>query len=105
MIKVIQFGEGNFLRTFTNHYFDCLNKEGEKYSVNIVKPINSGTLDKFKKQNNVYHIILRGIKNGKSVEAQNRASFRKIKNQTAKSRKFSQNQKFGHSDQISGSKS
>ena len=57
MIKVVQFGEGNFLRTFVDLYFDTLNKEGGDYKVNIVKPITFGTLDKFKAQNNKYHIV------------------------------------------------
>ena len=40
MIKVLQYGEGNFLRTFVDVYFDTLNKEGAgEYEVNIVKPI------------------------------------------------------------------
>ena len=68
MIKVVQFGEGNFLRTFVDLYFDTLNKEGGDYKVNIVKPITFGTLDKFKAQNNVYHIVLRGVANGNPVE-------------------------------------
>ena len=53
-VKVLQFGEGNFLRTFVDLYFDTLNKEGGDYKVNIVKPITFGTLDKFKAQNNKY---------------------------------------------------
>ena len=49
MIKVLQYGEGNFLRTFVDVYFDTLNKEGAgEYEVNIVKPITFGNLDKFK---------------------------------------------------------
>ena len=69
MIKVIQFGEGNFLRTFVDAYFDSLNKEGEgPYEVSIVKPILFGSLDKFVKQNNRYHIVLRGVAEGKEVE-------------------------------------
>lgn len=68
MIKIIQYGEGNFLRTFADYYFDCLNKEGGEYEVNIIKPITFGNLDKFKKQNNIYHIVLRGVKNGNAVE-------------------------------------
>ena len=68
MIKVLQYGEGNFLRTFADYYFDCLNKEGGEYSVNIVKPITFGTLEKFKEQKNKYHIVLRGVKEGKAVE-------------------------------------
>ena len=58
MIKIIQYGEGNFLRTFADYYFDCLNKEGGEYEVNIVKPITFGNLDKFRAQNNKYHIVL-----------------------------------------------
>ena len=68
MVKVLQFGEGNFLRTFVDAYFDTLNKEGGDYSVDIVKPIPFGTLERFKKQNNKYHIVLRGVKEGKPVE-------------------------------------
>ncbi len=68
MIKVCQFGEGNFLRTFVDMYFDTLNKKGYEYSVDIVKPITFGTLEKFEKQNNKYNIVLRGAVNGKAVE-------------------------------------
>ena len=68
MIKVLQFGEGNFLRTFVDLYFDTLNEEGGEYSVDIVKPIVFGSLERFKKQNNKYHILLRGVKDGKPVE-------------------------------------
>ena len=38
MIKIMQFGEGNFLRAFVDHYFESLNREGGEYSVSIVKP-------------------------------------------------------------------
>ena len=69
MIKIMQYGEGNFLRTFVDVYFDTLNKEGVgEYSVNIVKPITFGTLERFEKQNNKYHIVLRGMNEGKEVE-------------------------------------
>lgn len=69
MIKILQYGEGNFLRTFVDAYFDHLNKnEGGMYEVNIVKPITFGTLDRFEKQNNKYHIILRGVEKGEAVE-------------------------------------
>ena len=68
MIKVVQFGEGNFLRTFVDVYFDTLNKEGENFEVNIVKPITFGTLERFVKQDNKYHIVLRGVEKGKTVE-------------------------------------
>jgi len=69
MIKILQYGEGNFLRTFVDAYFDNLNKNGlGMYEVNIVKPITFGTLERFDKQNNKYHIVLRGVEKGKAVE-------------------------------------
>ncbi len=68
MVKVVQYGEGGFLRTFVDAYFDTLNKEGGEYEVHIVKPITFGTLERFEKQNNKYHIVLRGQKDGKAVE-------------------------------------
>ncbi len=68
MIKILQFGEGNFLRSFVDLYFQTLNEEGGCYSVNVVQPINFGSLDAFKKQNNKYNVILRGIKYGESSE-------------------------------------
>ena len=69
MVKVLQYGEGNFLRTFVDVYFDALNKnDGGMYAVNIVKPITFGTLERFERQENKYHIVLRGMENGKSVE-------------------------------------
>ena len=44
MVKIMQYGEGNFLRTFVDVYFDTLNKNGEgSYAVNIVKPITFGS--------------------------------------------------------------
>ena len=68
MIKIIQFGEGNFLRTFVDHYFSKLNDNGKEYGVIIVKPRSHGNLDKFKKQNNKYNIVLRGKKDGKVLD-------------------------------------
>lgn len=69
MIKVIQYGEGNFLRTFAEAYFDTLNKDGAgEYSVDVVQPILFGTLEKFRKQGNKYHIVLRGTSGGKERE-------------------------------------
>ena len=29
MVKILQYGEGNFLRTFVDVYFDTLNKNGQ----------------------------------------------------------------------------
>jgi len=64
----MQYGEGNFLRSFADLYFDTLNKEEGNYEVHIVKPIPFGTLERFQKQSNRYHVILRGMEEGKAVE-------------------------------------
>ena len=69
MIKVLQFGEGNFLRSFVDLYFDTLNREGlGEYGVSIVKPIRQGSLDAFARQDNRYHVVLRGSESGLGVE-------------------------------------
>ncbi len=67
MIKIAQFGEGNFLRTFADAYFDALNREGGEYEVSIIKPIPQGSLEKFKGRDG-YHIVLRGVENNAPVE-------------------------------------
>ena len=38
MVKILQYGEGNFLRTFVDIQFDTLNKNGVgMYAVNVVR--------------------------------------------------------------------
>ncbi|MCQ2399241.1 MAG: tagaturonate reductase, partial [Clostridia bacterium] len=68
MVKVLQFGEGNFLRTFVDAYFNALNGEGGEYEVTVIKPIPFGSLDKFDRQKCLYNIVLRGSVDGKAVE-------------------------------------
>ena len=69
MIKILQFGEGNFLRSFVDAYFNALNLEKQDgYEVTIIKPIPFGSLEKFHIQNNAYHLILRGYEKNKTVE-------------------------------------
>ena len=67
-IKVVQFGEGNFLRAFVDYMLDIANEKGVfDGSIAIVKPISFGSLDLFKKQDNLYTVVLRGKENGKVV--------------------------------------
>lgn len=69
-IKVVQFGEGNFLRAFVDYAIDIANEEG-KFSgdVAIVKPIAFGNLDRFDAQDNLYTVVLRGKENGKVINS------------------------------------
>ncbi len=69
MIRIAQFGEGNFLRTFADAYFDTLNREGGDYAVTVIKPRPGAPSPAFRAQDNRYHIILRGIQDGKVTEA------------------------------------
>ena len=68
MIKVLQYGQGNFLRTFVDAYFDQLNREGGDYQVTAVTAIPHENLEAFRRQGCRYHIILRGSQEGKPVE-------------------------------------
>ncbi len=67
-IRVIQFGEGNFLRGFVDYMLDILN-EGTDFNGNIVliKPIEYGNLDHFKMQDCLYTVSLRGISDGEET--------------------------------------
>ncbi len=64
-VKVLQFGEGNFLRAFVDYMFDVTNEKTDfNGGVVIVKPIEFGNLDRFHRQECQYTLQLRGIENG-----------------------------------------
>lgn len=67
--RVLQFGEGNFLRGFVDWMLDRLNKENEgDYGVVIVQPLKNGLVDKINEQDGLYSLYLRGLKNGERTE-------------------------------------
>lgn len=71
-VKVLQFGEGNFLRAFVDYMFDICNEKGLfDGSIVLAKPIEFGSLENFEKQDNIYTVSLRGITDGKA-SVQNR---------------------------------
>ena len=68
-IKVLQFGEGNFLRAFVDQMIDVLNeKTGFGGNIAIVKPIPAGSLARFDRQERLYTVLLRGKQSGKTVK-------------------------------------
>lgn len=68
-VRVLQFGEGNFLRAFVDYMIDIANeKAGFNGSVVLVKPISFGNLDAFHEQDCRYTVMLRGLVDGKPVE-------------------------------------
>jgi len=66
-IKVVQFGEGNFLRAFVDYMIDIANEKG-LFDGNIVliKPISFGSTEMFKEQDCKYTVSLRGIVEGEA---------------------------------------
>jgi tagaturonate reductase len=68
-VKVLQFGEGNFLRAFVDYFIDIANEKTDfNGSIVLVKPIAFGSLDRFHEQDCRYTVILRGLENGEKVE-------------------------------------
>lgn len=66
--KVIQFGEGGFLRGFVDYFLHKLNeKELWEGKVVIVQPIEKGMCSALMEQNCEYNLYLRGIENGEVI--------------------------------------
>lgn len=60
-VKVVQFGEGNFLRAFVDYMFDLANEQGKfDGSIVLIKPIEFGSLDMFHEQDCQYTVTLSG---------------------------------------------
>ena len=66
--RVLQFGEGNFLRAFVDYFIDCMNeKAGFNSKVCVVQPIAFDARARFKEQDSLYTLFLRGQENGEKV--------------------------------------
>lgn len=70
--RIIQFGEGNFLRGFVDYFIHCLNKK-DLYDgkVVLVQPIPVGQIEGLKAQDYKYNLYLRGIDKGEIVTEHN----------------------------------
>ncbi|MBE6974366.1 MAG: tagaturonate reductase [Ruminococcaceae bacterium] len=67
--KVLQFGEGNFLRAFVNYWFDVSNeKAGWNGKCCLVQPIAPGLSKLINDQEGLYTLYLRGTENGQKVD-------------------------------------
>ncbi|MBR2276053.1 MAG: tagaturonate reductase [Lachnospiraceae bacterium] len=66
--KVLQFGEGNFLRAFVDYFFDLMNeKAGFNGKVCVTQPIAQGLASMINEQEGLYTLFLRGSENGEKV--------------------------------------
>jgi tagaturonate reductase len=67
--KVLQFGEGNFLRGFVDWQIDVMNKQGNfNGSVVVVQPRGQEKIAKLNAQDGLYTLYLQGMKEGKAVQ-------------------------------------
>ena len=67
--KVLQFGEGNFLRAFVDYWFDVANeKAGWNGKCVLVQPIPQGLTKLINEQEGLYTLYLRGSENGQKVD-------------------------------------
>ncbi len=69
-IKMVQFGEGNFLRGFVDHMVDVANEQGVfDGDIVMIKPRAGGDLTRFREQNCKFTVSLRGIVDGEAKVA------------------------------------
>lgn len=67
-VKVMQFGEGNFLRAFVDYFFDMANEHANwNGKVTLVQPIAQGLTEYVNAQEGLYTLYLRGSENGQKV--------------------------------------
>lgn len=72
--KVLQFGEGNFLRAFVDYFFDNLNeKTGFNGKITVVQPLPkhspTSVPEWLNEQEGLYTLYLRGFEGGQKVNA------------------------------------
>ncbi len=66
--KILQFGEGNFLRAFVDWMVDIANeKAGFNGNVVMVQPLERGMAEMINAQKGLYTTVLRGVQEGKEV--------------------------------------
>lgn len=68
-IKIVQFGEGNFLRAFVDYAFQELNKTIDfNAGIAVVQPIDKGLVKMLNDQDGLYTLFMKGIKKGKEIQ-------------------------------------
>lgn len=66
--KVVQFGEGNFIRGFVDWIIDDMNKAGQfSGSVVVIQPRKKDRVKVLNEQKGLFTLYLNGIKNGEAV--------------------------------------
>lgn len=61
-IKILQFGEGNFLRAFIDWFVQQLNRNTDfNGNIAVIQPLAQGRIDAIAKQDGLYTLLLEGI--------------------------------------------
>ena len=68
--RIIQFGEGNFLRAFVDWIIYNMNEKADfNSSVVVVQHIEKGMIDMLNAQDCLYHVNLQGLDKGETVNS------------------------------------
>ena len=68
--RIIQFGEGNFLRAFVDWMVSKMNQKADfNSSVVVVQPLPTGMIDVLNEQDGLYHVNLQGLEKGNTVNS------------------------------------
>jgi len=68
--RIIQFGEGNFLRAFVDWIVYNMNEKADfNSSIVVVQPIENGMIDMLNDQDCLYHLNLQGLDKGNKVNS------------------------------------
>lgn len=66
---ILQFGGGNFLRSFADVFIDEANKSGQNVGrVVVVQSTASNRADAINTQQGKYHVVTRGLQNGQKID-------------------------------------
>lgn len=75
-VRVLQFGEGVFLRGFVDYFFDVLNEKGLFFGKAVViQPLSEGRGEDINRQDGLYTLYLRGLENGEKCSVKRVISF------------------------------
>ena len=68
--RIIQFGEGNFLRAFVDWMVHNMNQKADfNSSVVVLQPLPNGMIDMLNEQDGLYHVNLQGLDKGETVNS------------------------------------
>jgi tagaturonate reductase len=68
-IKIVQFGEGNFLRAFIDYAIQKLNNEADfNAGIAVVQPIEYGLIKMLNEQDGLYNLFMKGVVKGIEIQ-------------------------------------